>query len=70
MECNNFFIDSTLLSKGVKYMKEVNISFDLVGESLEEDIYSDQGVLLLKKGTTLLETHVLLYKITNLAKQS
>ncbi|APH05029.1 HD-GYP domain-containing protein [Bacillus weihaiensis] len=36
------------------------ISFDLVGSELQEDIYSEQGILLLKKGITLNENHILL----------
>ncbi len=41
-------------------MQASEISFDLVGEKLGEDIFSDQGILLLKKGTSLKETHILL----------
>ncbi|WP_078543860.1 HD-GYP domain-containing protein [Litchfieldia alkalitelluris] len=36
------------------------ISFELVGQQLGQDIYSDQGILLLKKGITLTETHIVL----------
>ncbi|MBD8071408.1 HD-GYP domain-containing protein [Bacillus sp. PS06] len=36
------------------------ISFELVGQTLGQDIYSDQGILLLKKGTALTETHIVL----------
>ncbi|MFO1444452.1 HD domain-containing protein [Bacillus sp. Bva_UNVM-123] len=41
-------------------MEKVNISFDLVGHPLGEDIYSEQGILLLKKGIILKEIHILL----------
>ncbi|WP_102273808.1 HD-GYP domain-containing protein [Cytobacillus massiliigabonensis] len=41
-------------------MEEVQISFDLVGSELGEDIFSEQGILLLKKGTILKEIHILL----------
>lgn len=41
-------------------MEHSEISFELVGSSLGEDIFSDQGILLLKKGITLNETHILL----------
>ncbi|MBP2242000.1 HD-GYP domain-containing protein (c-di-GMP phosphodiesterase class II) [Cytobacillus eiseniae] len=41
-------------------MEEVQISFDLVGSELGEDIFSEQEILLLKKGTVLKEIHVLL----------
>jgi len=41
-------------------MDQVQISFDLVGHPLGEDIYSDQGLLLLKKGIILKEIHILL----------
>ena len=41
-------------------MDQVQISFDLIGHPLGEDIYSDQGLLLLKKGITLKEIHILL----------
>ncbi|MCH1626210.1 HD-GYP domain-containing protein [Ferdinandcohnia quinoae] len=41
-------------------MEHLNITFDLVGSSLGEDIFSDQGILLLKKGTILKEVHILL----------
>lgn len=41
-------------------MQHSEISFELVGEILGEDIFSDQGILLLKKGTVLKETHILL----------
>ncbi|MFC4322480.1 HD-GYP domain-containing protein [Litchfieldia salsa] len=36
------------------------ISFELVGKKIGQDIYSDHGILLLKKGTTLTETHIVL----------
>ncbi|QOR66241.1 HD-GYP domain-containing protein [Cytobacillus suaedae] len=39
--------------------KSMQVSFDLVGETLSDDIYSDHGILLLKKGTILNETHIL-----------
>ncbi len=38
------------------------ISFDLVGKVLEEDIYSNLDILLLKKGTVLSEINILLLK--------
>lgn len=41
-------------------MDQAQISFDLVGYPLGEDIYSEQGLLLLKKGTLLKEIHILL----------
>lgn len=41
-------------------MEHSDISFDLVGSSLAEDIFSDQGILLLKKGTVLKEVHIIL----------
>ncbi|MBP2242006.1 HD-GYP domain-containing protein (c-di-GMP phosphodiesterase class II) [Cytobacillus eiseniae] len=41
-------------------MVQTEISFDLVGSALGEDIFSEQGILLLKKGTILKEIHVLL----------
>lgn len=41
-------------------MDQAQISFDLVGYPLGEDIYSEQGLLLLKKGTILKEIHILL----------
>lgn len=41
-------------------MDHAQISFDLVGYPLGEDIYSEQGLLLLKKGTILKEIHILL----------
>ena len=41
-------------------MDQVQISFDLVGHPLGEDIYSEQGLLLLKKGVILKEVHILL----------
>ncbi len=41
-------------------MDQVQISFDLVGHPLGEDIYSEQGLLLLRKGTILKEVHILL----------
>ena len=41
-------------------MDQVQISFDLVGHPLGEDIYSEQGLLLLKKGIILKEIHILL----------
>lgn len=41
-------------------MEQAQISFDLVGSALGEDILSDQGILLLKKGTILKEVHILL----------
>ncbi|WP_075982940.1 HD-GYP domain-containing protein [Bacillus massilinigeriensis] len=41
-------------------MELEQISLDLVGSELAEDIFSDQGILLLKKGTVLNETHILL----------
>ncbi len=42
--------------------KSMKVSFELVGETLSDDIYSDQGILLLKKGTILNETHILQLK--------
>lgn len=41
-------------------MDQAQISFDLVGSALGEDIFSEQGILLLKKGTILKEVHILL----------
>lgn len=41
-------------------MDQVQISFDLVGHPLGEDIYSEQGLLLLRKGVILKEVHILL----------
>lgn len=41
-------------------MDQSQISFDLVGFPLGEDIYSEEGLLLLKKGTLLKEIHILL----------
>lgn len=41
-------------------MDQVQISFDLVGHPLGEDIYSEQGLLLLRKGIILKEVHILL----------
>lgn len=41
-------------------MAQSQISLDLVGKALGEDIYSEQGILLLKKGTILKEIHILL----------
>jgi putative nucleotidyltransferase with HDIG domain len=38
--------------------KSMQVSFELVGETLSDDIYSDHGILLLKKGTVLNETHI------------
>ncbi|MCD8500535.1 MAG: hypothetical protein LRY71_01180 [Bacillaceae bacterium] len=49
-------------------MQASEISFDLVGEKLGEDIFSDQGILLLKKGTSLKETHILLLQTFDLVK--
>ncbi|MBE4907043.1 HD-GYP domain-containing protein [Bacillus luteolus] len=42
--------------------KSMQVSFELVGETLSDDIYSDHGILLLKKGTVLNETHILQLK--------
>lgn len=44
------------------------ISFDLVGKVLEQDIVSDLDVLLLKKGTILTETNILTLKKHNYKK--
>lgn len=44
------------------------ISFDLVGKRLEQDIVSDLDVLLLKKGSILTETNILLLKKHNYKK--
>ncbi|MCT8139417.1 HD domain-containing protein [Anaerobacillus sp. CMMVII] len=44
------------------------ISFDLVGKVLEEDIVSDLNILLLKKGSVLTETNILLLKKHNYKK--
>ncbi|WP_335870882.1 HD-GYP domain-containing protein [Bacillus sp. 2205SS5-2] len=41
-------------------MEQLHISFDLVDEILGEDIFSQQGILLLKKGIILSESHILL----------
>lgn len=41
-------------------MENAEISFNLVGYPLGEDIFSEQGLLLLKKGTILKEIHILL----------
>ncbi|MFE8696519.1 HD-GYP domain-containing protein [Cytobacillus sp. FJAT-53684] len=41
-------------------MEHAQISFDLVGSALREDIFSEEGILLLKKGTLLKEIHILL----------
>ncbi|MEI5908087.1 HD domain-containing phosphohydrolase [Bacillus spongiae] len=41
-------------------MEKSQISFDLIGKVLGEDIYSIQGTLLLKKGTIIKESHILL----------
>jgi HD-GYP domain-containing protein (c-di-GMP phosphodiesterase class II) len=41
-------------------MEQSHISFDLVGSKLGEDLLSDQGILLLKKGVILQEVHILL----------
>lgn len=41
-------------------MDKSQISFDLIGFPLGEDIYSEEGLLLLKKGTLLKEIHILL----------
>ncbi|RXI99832.1 HD domain-containing protein [Anaerobacillus alkaliphilus] len=41
------------------------ISFELVGKVLEQDITSDLNILLLKKGTVLTETNILLLKKHN-----
>lgn len=38
--------------------KSMQVSFELVGETLSDDVYSDHGILLLKKGTVLNETHI------------
>lgn len=49
------------------------ISFELVGHKLGQDIFSDQGILLLKKGITLTETHIVLlqnYKFGTLVEIS
>jgi HD-GYP domain-containing protein (c-di-GMP phosphodiesterase class II) len=47
----------------VAIMEEMlEISFDLVGKTLEQDIYSELNILLLKKGTVLTETNILLLK--------
>lgn len=46
--------------RGERNMELEQISLNLVGSELVEDIYSDQGILLLKKGTILNETHILL----------
>lgn len=45
-----------------------DISFDLVGKVLEQDIVSELGVLLLKKGSIITETHVLLLQKHNYKK--
>ncbi|WP_078551457.1 HD-GYP domain-containing protein [Bacillus alkalicellulosilyticus] len=39
-------------------MEQIDISFDLVGSMLKEDIYSNEGILLLKQGITLKEIHI------------
>lgn len=44
------------------------ISFDLVGKVLEQDIVSEYDILLLKKGTILTETNILLLKKHNYKK--
>lgn len=44
------------------------ISFDLVGKRLEQDIVSNLDVLLLKKGSILTETNILLLKKHNYKK--
>ncbi|RXI99827.1 HD domain-containing protein [Anaerobacillus alkaliphilus] len=43
----------------------LEISFDLVGKSLEQDIYSELNILLLKKGTVLTEATIVLLKKHN-----
>lgn len=43
-------------------MERIEISFDLVGSELSEDIFSEEGILLLKEGTILTEANILLLK--------
>ncbi len=43
----------------------LEIDFDLVGKSLEQDIYSELNILLLKKGAVLTEANIVLLKKHN-----
>ncbi|MBM7702478.1 HD-GYP domain-containing protein [Metabacillus iocasae] len=41
-------------------MAKYPVSFGLVGEELAQDVHSDQGILLLKRGVKLTESHILI----------
>ncbi|WP_110113453.1 HD-GYP domain-containing protein [Bacillus sp. CGMCC 1.16541] len=50
-------------------MAKYPVSFGLVGEKLAQDIHSDQGVLLLKKGIELTESHILILQRYSFGKK-